>query len=106
MATIPEIFSQLPDYFVPGAVSKAMTIYFSIDDFKYTVSMDAEKCVVEEGKTVEDAVFLKTNADLFTKMVLEGYTPGMREVMSGKLKTNNPGGLMVLKKAFRFPTGG
>lgn len=103
MPTIPEIFALLPSYFVPGAVSKDMTIYFSLDDYKYTVTMTATDCKVEEGKTVENAVFLKTTADMFTKMVMENYTPGMKEVMTGALKTNNPGALMVLKKAFKFP---
>lgn len=100
--TIEEIFQNLPGHFVKGAVSKPMDIYFSLGDYKYTVSMDAEKCTVAEGKTTENAVFLKTSPELFIKMITENYTPGMKEVMSGALKTNNPGGLMVLKKAFKF----
>ncbi len=103
--TIPEVFAKLPEYFQTGSIDKPVTIYFSLDDNKYTVKMTADSCVVEDGKTADDAVVLKTSGELFRKMVFENYMPGPKEFMTGKLKTNNPGGLMVLKKAFKFPNG-
>ena len=100
--TIPELFAKLPEYYLTGKVDKETIIYFSLDDDKYTVRMTPDACVVEEGKTADNATFLKTTGEIFLKMALENYTPGAREFMTGKLKTNNPGGLMVLKKAFKF----
>jgi hypothetical protein len=105
--TVPEIFAQLPGYFVKGGVDRAMSIYFSIGDDpsgKWTVFLSPDKVEVKPGKAVEDATLvLKTTPDLFIKMVMHGYAPGAMDFMRGKIKSNDPTGLLVLKQAFRFP---
>jgi putative sterol carrier protein len=99
--TVDEIFQNLPRRYKPGVVTKRQSYYFSIGDHKYTVTLDPETVTVEEGKTVEDAeVFLKTSADLFLRMYSGEYRPGMADLMSGRIKSNNPLGLKTFLDAF------
>jgi putative sterol carrier protein len=99
--TVDEIFRRLPERYKPGVVKKTQHFYFSIDDHKYTVTLDPESCTVEEGKTVDNAeVFLKTSADLFLKTYNGEYRPGMSDFMSGRVKSNNPYALKSFIDAF------
>ena len=99
--TVDEVFHKLPERYKPGVIKKEQSYYFSIDDYKYTVTLDPESCVVEEGKTTEDAhCFLKTSGDLFLKMYNGEYRPGMQDFMSGRIKSNNPYALKGFIDAF------
>lgn len=99
--TVDEVFHKLPERYKPGVVKRPQTYYFSIDDHKYTVTLDAESCTVEEGKTVENAdCFLKTSEDLFLKMYNGEHRPGMADFMSGRIKSNNPYALKGFIDAF------
>ena len=106
---IQEVFDQMPGYFIKGGVDKEMSIYFSIGDDadgKYTVLLGPDRIEVQKGKTVADATLvLKTTQEIFLNMVFKGYTPGAMDFMRGKIKSNDPMGLMVLKQAFKFPGG-
>lgn len=88
---VEEVFQNLKSSFKPGVVTKQQTFYFSIDDHKYTVTIRPDDCLVEEGKTVENAdCFVKTTEDLFLKMYRGEHYPGMADFMSGRIKSNNP----------------
>ena len=100
MATVPEIFDGMKKAYKKGSISDSRTYYFSLDDFKYTVTIDGDKIKVEEGKTVDEAdCVLKTSPDMFVKM-WEGYKPSMMDFMSGKIKSNNPTLLQDFAGAF------
>jgi hypothetical protein len=100
---IPTIFEKLPSRYRPGQITAKSTYYFSIDDYKYTVVLEPQTCTVQEGKTIENAdVILKTTAKLFNKMVVEGKMPGPIDIARGKVKTNDPKGLMKLRDYFDF----
>ena len=105
--TIPEIFAQMPSYFIKGGIDREMSIYFSIGDDpsgKWTVFLGPDRVEVKPGKAVENAtVVLKTSPEMFTNIVMKGYTPGAMDFMRGKIKSNDPTGLLALKQAFRFP---
>ena len=99
--TVEEIFSELKSMFHPGKAKKEQTFYFSLDDHKWTVKIGPETCVIEEGKTVENAdCFVKTSADLFVKMYNGEYKPGMSDFMSGRIKSNNPYALKTFVDVF------
>ncbi len=101
--TIPQLFAAMPTHYRPGNVDRATTYYFSVGDHKYTVRVDAERCVVEDGKTVESAdCVLKTTPELFEKMVIHGKMPGPIDIARGKVKTNNVGLLTKLRDLFDF----
>ena len=102
---IPAIMKKFPENYIPGAVSKTMTIYFSIGDDasgKWTLVIDPEKADIQAGKTVEQAdLVLKTSPEIFKKLVLDNYTPGAMDFIRGRIKSNDPEGLRILRTAFR-----
>jgi putative sterol carrier protein len=101
MATVPEIFESMNKAYKKGGIKEDRTYYFSLDDYKYTVTFEQDKIKVEEGKTVEEAdCVLKTSPDMFVKM-WEGYKPSMMDFMSGKIKSNNPTLLQDFAGAFK-----
>jgi long-chain acyl-CoA synthetase len=105
-ADLRPVFEEMPKRFRPGTVSKPISFYFSLGDGageKWTVVVGPEKVDVKEGKHVDQAdCVLKTSADLFLKMVKEGYTPGFLDFSRGRVKSNDPMLLQELKKAFAF----
>lgn len=101
--SVKRIFDEMPKRYVAGKVTKTTIYYFSIGDFKATVTLDAEKCTVEEDKKVDNAdIVLKTTPALFEKMVLKGKMPGPIDIARGKIKTNDPMGLKGLRDYFDF----
>lgn len=100
MASVPEIFESMKAGYKKGSMSDDRSYYFSLDDYKYTVTFSNDKIKVEEGKTVDEAdCVLKTSAEMFSK-IWDGYKPGMMDFMSGKIKTNNPTLLQDFAGAF------
>jgi putative sterol carrier protein len=101
MPTVPEIFDSMKKVYKKGSIKEDRTYYFSLDDYKYTVTFEKDKVKVEEGKTVEEAdCVLKTSPEMFVKM-WEGYKPSMMDFMSGKIKSNNPTLLQDFAGAFK-----
>jgi len=45
---------------------------------------------------------LKTSAELFTRIVREGYEPGVPEFMSGQVKSNDVALLQTFTRAFQL----
>jgi putative sterol carrier protein len=98
---IEPIFAQLPKLFQKGKVEKPITYYFSLDEDKKTVKISPSECSVEDGKTVDNAdCICKTSAEFFLKIWEEGYRPGLKDFMSGTIKSNAPDELKTFLKAF------
>jgi len=98
---IDAIFAELPAAFVPGTVTKPMSFYFSLGDHKKSVVITPEDCTVADGKTVDNAdCVCKTSPDFFVKIWMEGYRPGMKDFLSGTIKSNNPTALQDFLRSF------
>lgn len=98
---IDGIFTELPAAFVPGAVSKPTSFYFSLGDCKKTVQVSAEACQVDDGRTIDNAdCVCKTSPEFFLKIWKEGYRPGMKDFMTGVIKSNNPNALQDFLRSF------
>ena len=96
-----DIFATLQASYQKGVFTVPTTFYFSIDDIKKTVTLDAESCLVEDGKTVEEAdCVCKTSAEMFGRIWNEGYRPGIMDFMGGTIKSNAPQLLQQLLLAF------
>ena len=96
-----DIFSAMPGSFVTGVVDTDTVYYFSLGDIKKTVRLSAARCVVEDGRTVEDAdCVCKTDEAFFLSIWEDGFRPGMGDFMSGKIKSNNPPALQLFLQAF------
>lgn len=98
---IENIFLSMPGLFAAGVVDKDTTYYFSLGEFKKTVRLTSDDCVVEDGRTVDDAdCVCKTSEAFFLSIWEDGYRPGMGDFMSGKIKSNNPSALQLFLQAF------
>ena len=95
------IFSTMQGSYVKGVFTLPTTFYFSIGEVKKTVTLDAEKCTVEDGKTVEEAdCVCKTSWEMFNRIWNDGYRPGIIDFMGGAIKSNDPQLLQQLLVAF------
>ena len=100
---IDEIFEQLPSRYLPGKATETHVYYFSIGDFRATVTIEPEAVTVKPGVKADNAdVVLKTTPALFEKMVLKGKMPGPIDIARGKVKTNDPLRLRNLRDYFDF----
>lgn len=98
---IDSIFDQMPGCFVAGALDKDLSYYFSIDERKKTVFLSQESCRIEEGKTTESAdCVCKTSAEFFARIWNDGYRPGVKDFLSGAIRSNNPEALRTFLLAF------
>lgn len=96
-----EIFSAMREQYQKGVFTLPTTFYFSIDDIKKTVTLGAEGCTVEDGKTVEEAdCVCKTSGEMFSRIWNDGYRPGIMDFMGGAIKSNAPQLLQQLLTAF------
>lgn len=98
---VEKIFASLPGDFVAGTADKEISYYFSMGDIKKTVRVSPDRCLVEDGRTVEQAdCVCKTSSEFFEKIWNEGYRPGMGDFLSGKIKSNDPSALQSFLKCF------
>ncbi len=97
MSEVGKVFETLQGMFVPGKVQTARTFYFSIgDDDKWTVALSRDACKVTPGKPEKDAdCFFKASTEMFLDVWNGRYTPGLKDFMTGTIKSNNP---MLLKE--------
>jgi len=96
-----DIFRALQGRYKKGVFNVPTTFYFSIDDIKKTLTLDAESCLIEDGKTVEDAdCVCNTSAEMFSRIWNDGYRPGIMDLMTGAIKSNAPQLLPQLLTAF------
>lgn len=99
---INDIFAEMPEKYQTGKVDTKTVYYFSIDDTKKTLTLEPDRCTVEDGKAVDNAdCVCKTSEEFFLKVWNEGYTPGLGDFLSGKIKSNNPDALKTFIGAFR-----
>lgn len=98
-----QIFEQMPQRYLKGKVSARKVFYFSIGEFRATVTLEPDGIEVEPNKKVDNAdVVLKTTPQLFEKMVIKGKMPGPIDIARGKIKTNDPIALKALRDYFDF----
>ena len=98
---LEDIFSSMRGQYQKGVFTTPTKFYFSIDDIKRTVTLDAECCSVVNGKSVEEAdCVCKTSREMFSKIWNDGYRPGIMDFMGGAIKSNAPQLLQQLLTAF------
>jgi long-chain acyl-CoA synthetase len=102
------LFEDLEKRFVPGKVTGTTSFYFTLGEgaeAKWSVRVSATECVIALGKPASGTAdcVLKTSAEMFTRIVRDGYTPGIPEFMSGTIKSNDPTMLVdIFQKAFHL----
>jgi putative sterol carrier protein len=100
---LSETLEALKQRFRPGTVERKTTYYLSLGDGdgdKWTVTLTADACTLASGKTEGADCVLKISRELFGKLVAGTFKPGVMDIMTGKLKTNDPQLLMRLQQAF------
>jgi len=95
------VFEALPERFHKEKANENISFYFSIDDQQWTVLVTPGHCEVQPGKAVESAdCFLKTSAEIFLGAINGTYKPSMTDLITGKVKTNNPFLLQTFRDLF------
>lgn len=100
---LADAFEGMKKRFKPNVAPKETTFYFSLGDApdqKYVVKVSAQECTVAQGKSDAADVVLKTSEELFLKLLKGEWVPGAMDFMRGKIKTNDPAGLQLLKDCF------
>ena len=95
-------FEKMQARYKPGVIDKKTTFYFSLGDDagqKWHMIATPEDCEINPGKIDADVV-LKTSEELFLKLIRGEWTPGAMDFMRGKIKSNDPTQLTVLKDCF------
>jgi putative sterol carrier protein len=101
MSEVSKVFESLGKQFKKGALKAARTFYFSLDDEKWTVALSSDACKVTKGKATDEAdCVFKAAPELFLEIWAGDYTPGMKDFLSGKIKSNNPQLLKEFLAAF------
>ena len=104
MSNVRRIFEEMPGRYISGSTDSTKTIYFSVGDEKWTVTLHPDRCEAQPGKLVDNAdLILKCEPKLFENMILKGKMPGMMDIARGKIKTNDPAQLQGLMSKFRTP---
>ena len=104
-SSVSILFEDLQGRFVPGAVEKPTSFYFSLGsaaDGKWTLAIGPQGASFKPGRPsggTADCV-LKTSVEIFEKIVRESYTPSVAEFMAGKVKSNDIALLQVFQRAF------
>lgn len=98
---VEKIFEGLDECFRFDEARGKTTYYFSIGDVKRTITVGMDSCKVENGKTVESAdCVCKMVPELFLRVWNEGYRPGMKDFLSGAIRSNDPHKLTAFLQAF------
>ncbi len=98
---VETIFATLGEQFLAGVVKAPATFYFSIDEVKRTVVLQPDGCRVEVGKPEVPAdCVCKMGTEMFLQVWNHGYRPGMKDFLSGAVKSNDPQKLKLFLDAF------
>jgi putative sterol carrier protein len=98
---IEEIFATLSQSFIPKAISQPKSFYFSLGEIKKTVELGSDSCRVTDGKTIDNAdCVCKTSPEFFLRIWRDNYRPGMKDFMTGAIKSNNPTALQDFLRSF------
>jgi putative sterol carrier protein len=98
---LDEIFAGMPESYVTGTLDRAVSYYFSLGEHKKTVQLEPDRCLVSDGKTVDNAdCVCKASPEFFLRIWQEGYRPGMKDFLAGTIKSNNPSALQLFLKSF------
>ncbi len=101
------LFEELERRFQPGVLDKPVSYYFTLGEdaeAKWTVQVSPSDCKVANGKPSGGSAdcVLKTNVEMFSRIVREGYTPSPPEFFSGTIKTNDPSLLITFQRVFNL----
>lgn len=86
--------------FVPGAVDRPLTYYFSVGDEKHTLLISPTSCEIRPGKPPNADCVVKATPEVFVNLVLHGRQPGPLDVARGRFKTNDVALLLKLRAVF------
>lgn len=98
---VVDIFSAMSADFQAGVAKQPLSFYFSIGEVKQTVFLTPESCKILPGKQTDTAdCVCKMGEDLFVRIWQEGYQPGLKDFLTGAIKSNDPEALKTFLAAF------
>jgi long-chain acyl-CoA synthetase len=102
-----KLFRDLESKFQQNAVEQPVSFYFTLGtepEAKWYCVASPDRVSIVNGKPPDGTAdcVLKTNAELFTRIVREAYVPGLDEFMSGAIKSNDVSLLATFQKVFNL----
>lgn len=100
---LERVMMELTGKFVPEKFEAPSTWYFSLgpdDADKWTLVVDEDGPHIQPGKPEQADCVLKTSGELFTRIVREGYQPGVTDFMTGDIKTSDLTRLQYFQELF------
>jgi long-chain acyl-CoA synthetase len=100
---LEQAFEAMKARYKPNVIQDSLTFYFSLGDDpgqKWVMKVSPEACEIEQGKSDSADCLLKTSEELFLKLIRGEWTPGVMDFMRGKIKSNDPQKLQLLKDCF------
>jgi putative sterol carrier protein len=98
---LEEIFAKMSESFVPKILTQPKSFYFSLGDIKKTVELSSDSCRITDGKAVDNVdCVCKTSPEFFLRIWQDNYRPGMKDFMTGTIKSNNPSALQDFLRSF------
>jgi len=96
--------SGLAQRFDADRVERPVSWYFSLGDVKHTVCVSEESCSVEPGRPRQGSAdcVVKSEPEMVTRIICEGYIPTPSEFMSGAIKTNDIPLLIEFTRVFNL----
>ena len=102
MSEVEKIFNGLCRRFNKANVTAERSYCFSLGEGEdWTVRITKENCQVEKGKAEKADCFLEGSADLFLAVWNGEYQLGLKDFLTGKVRSNNPMLLQDFVKAFQ-----
>jgi long-chain acyl-CoA synthetase len=100
---LEELFASLPPRLLTEQVQATLHYYFSLGDdegAKWSMRVTPDGATYQRGKSAQVDCVVKTNPDMFRKMVTQSYVPSMDEFMSGQIKTSSAELLLTFQQVF------
>lgn len=98
---VRQLFRLLPEKFQRKQTIEGGVYHLVIDSTSWTVTLNAENCLVEEDVLSGKAdCYLKTSAEIFLGTIKGLYTPSFSDIINGRIKVIRPELLLAFKEAF------
>ncbi len=101
------LFKELEARFQKGTVEQPVSFYFTLgleQEAKWSCIAHPDRVEISMGKPPGGSAdcVLKTSPDIFTRIVREGYVPGVDEFVSGAIRSNDVSLLATFQQVFNL----
>lgn len=98
---IDKIFAEVEKDFKKNVFKERRVFFFNVEGIEKTVTIDSNRFVVEDGRTVEEPdCQCEIKREVLERVWYENYKPSFIDFISGKIRASNPYLLKEFMRAF------